>query len=293
MAQLLLDGSCSVLCVRKGLETILFDFIKALVIFVYMRITLIQSDIIWGDPQANRLAVDRLIASENQHARTDMYILPEMFSTGFATSEEDLIEDEPSASLEWMKTKAAELDAAICGSIALRLQDGRRVNRLYFVRPDGSADFYDKRHLFGYGGETRRFSAGKERVIVEYKGLRFLLAVCYDLRFPVWLRNRADYDAIIIVASWPESRRFAWDTLLKARAIENQCYVLAVNRTGKDPNCIYNGGSCLISPTGEELAMAEDGRECQVCAEMDIDSLEHYRRSFPVLEDSDQHTIIL
>lgn len=252
---------------------------------------MIQSEIVWGNEVANRKRIDTLLEEAQKGA--ELYVLPEMFSTGFATSEGDAIEDDPSATLEWMKAKAAELDAALCGSIALRLGDGRCVNRMYFVYPDGRCAHYDKRHLFTYGGEQHRFSGGEQRVIVEYKGIRFLLAVCYDLRFPVWLRNRGDYDAMIIVASWPESRRYAWDTLVRARAIENQCFVLAVNRNGDDPNCSYNGGSALIGPKGETIAAAEDYKEQLLAAELDMQELEDFRSAFPVLEDRDQHSIIL
>lgn len=255
-----------------------------------MRIALIQNEIIWGDDSANRQHVDELLAGSK--AKAELYVLPEMFSTGFATSEGDAIEDDPSRTLEWMKSKAAELDAAICGSIALRLGDGRCVNRMYFVYPDGRCAHYDKRHLFTYGGEQHRFSGGEQRVIVEYKGIRFLLAVCYDLRFPVWLRNRGDYDAMIIVASWPESRRYAWDTLVRARAIENQCFVLAVNRNGDDPNCSYNGGTALIGPKGETIAAAADGREQLLAAEMDMAGLIAFRASFPALDDQDKFNIL-
>lgn len=256
-----------------------------------MRIALIQSEIVWGNEVANRKRIDTLLEEAQKGA--ELYVLPEMFSTGFATSEGDAIEDDPSATLEWMKAKAAELDAAMCGSIALRLGDGRCVNRMYFVYPDGRCVHYDKRHLFTYGGEQHRFSGGEQRVIVKYKGIRFLLAVCYDLRFPVWLRNCGDYDAMIIVASWPESRRYAWDTLVRARAIENQCFVLAVNRNGDDPNCSYNGGSALIGPKGETIAAAADGREQLLDTELDMQELEDFRSAFPVLEDRDQHSIIL
>lgn len=256
-----------------------------------MRIALIQSEIVWGNEVANRKRIDTLLEEAQKGA--ELYVLPEMFSTGFATSEGDAIEDDPSRTLEWMKSKAAELDAAMCGSIALRLGDGRCVNRMYFVYPDGRCAHYDKRHLFTYGGEQHRFSGGEQRVIVEYKGIRFLLAVCYDLRFPVWLRNRGDYDAMIIVASWPESRRYAWDTLVRARAIENQCFVLAVNRKGNDPNCTYNGGSALIGPKGETIAAAEDYKEQLLDTELDMQELEDFRSAFPVLEDRDQHSIIL
>lgn len=267
-----------------------FEFGYQFVIFVDMRITLIQSDIVWGEELANRRHLDELLASAGKGA--ELYVLPEMFSTGFATSEGDAIEDDPSATLEWMKAKAAKLDAALCGSIALRLGDGRCVNRMYFVYPDGLCIHYDKRHLFTYGGEQHRFSGGEQRVIVEYKGIRFLLAVCYDLRFPVWLRNRGDYDAMIIVASWPESRRYAWDTLVRARAIENQCFVLAVNRSGDDPNCSYNGGTAFIGPKGETIAAAEDGKEQVLVTDMDISGLKAFRASFPALDDKDNFEII-
>ena len=254
---------------------------------------MVQSDIIWGDPQANRRRFEKIIksCSDESGKKAELFVLPEMFSTGFACSENDTIENEPSETLEWMKIKAAELNAAICGSIALRLKSGRCVNRMYFVHPEGKVEHYDKRHLFGYGGEKRRFKAGRKRVIVEFRGIRFLLAVCYDLRFPVWLRNRKDYDAIICVASWPENRRFAWDTLLRARAIENQCFVASVNRIGKDPSCEYNGGSVLLSPLGGEICTAADGNAEIVYGDIDMEKIHFLRRHFPLLDDADRFRI--
>ena len=249
-----------------------------------MKICLIQSDIVWGDPQANCAHLDTLLAGAPPAA---LYVLPEMFSTGFATLPDATVETEPSAGLAWMRRKAAELDAAIAGSIALALPGGKCANRFFFVRPDGSYEQYDKRHLFGYGGEGERFRAGSKRVIVEYGGVRFLLAVCYDLRFPVWLRNRDDYDAILLVASWPDVRRFAWDTLTRARAIENACYVAAVNRVGSDPVCSYDGGTAFIGPYGETLTAAPDGREAAIAGEIDLQHLADYHAKFPVLEDAD------
>ena len=264
-----------------------------------MKICLIQPDIAWGDPQANCEHLDHLIGA-GAPGGADLYVLPEMFTTGFATLPDATVEHEPSAGLRWMQAKAAELHAAIAGSIALEIpgqagndegqagNDGATcVNRFYFVRPDGSYEQYDKRHLFGYGGEGERFRAGNERVIVKYLGVRFLLAVCYDLRFPVWLRNRDDYDAILLVASWPDVRRYAWDTLVRARAIENACYVAAVNRIGEDPACKYNGGTALIGPYGEELSLAPDGHEALVCGEIDLGHLVSYHQKFPVLQDAD------
>ncbi|MBR4525247.1 MAG: nitrilase family protein [Bacteroidales bacterium] len=257
-----------------------------------MKICLIQFNITWGDPQANCAKLDELLARAPQ---AELYVLPEMFTTGFATLPDATVEHEPSAGLAWMQRKAAELHAAVAGSIALEIrrsvsandEKAPCVNRFYFVRPDGSYEQYDKRHLFGYGGEGERFRAGTERVVVKYMGVRFLLAVCYDLRFPVWLRNRDDYDAILFVASWPGVRRFAWDTLSRARAIENACYVGAVNRIGSDPACEYDGGTALISPYGETLAQVEDNQEGFACGEIDLAHLVSYHRKFPVLEDAD------
>ncbi len=264
-----------------------------------MKVCLIQHDIAWGDPQANCVHLDGLLAAAPQ---ADLYVLPEMFTTGFATLPDATVEHDPSAGLRWMQAKAEQLHAAVAGSIALEIPgqagndkgeggDATCVNRFYFVRPDGSYEQYDKRHLFGYGGEGERFSAGTERVVVKYLGVRFLLAVCYDLRFPVWLRNRDDYDAILLVASWPDVRRFAWDTLTRARAIENACYVAAVNRVGEDPACKYNGGTALIGPYGETLAAVEDGREGVLSSEIDLGHLTSYRVKFPVLEDADAFEI--
>ena len=253
-----------------------------------MKVNIIQSDILWGDPKANTSHLDTLLESA---PKADLYVFPEMFTTGFATLPGAAVESEPSYGLEWMKRKAAQLDAAIAGSVALLQPDGKCVNRHYFVKPDGSVTLYDKRHLFGYGGEGERFKAGSERVTVEWKGVRFLLAVCYDLRFPVWLRNRGDYDAMIVVANWPEVRRFAWDTLIRARAIEDQCYVLAANRVGDDPACHYNGGTALIGPYGEDIATAPDSTETIVSGEIDMAHLEDYRKKFPVLEGADSFEI--
>ena len=260
-----------------------------------MKINLIQFDIAWGDPQANCAHLDELLASAEP---ADLYVLPEMFTTGFATLKNATVEHEPSAGLAWMQRKAKELHAAIAGSIALEVpnqvgdDEGKCVNRFYFVRPDGTYEQYDKRHLFGYGGEGERFLAGDRRVIVKYLGVRFLLAVCYDLRFPVWLRSRDDYDVMLLVASWPDVRRFAWDTLARARAIENACYVAAVNRVGSDPACEYNGGTAWIGPYGETLAQAEDGIESVVTGEIDLARIATYHTKFPVLSDADSFTLV-
>lgn len=252
-----------------------------------MKVSLIQQNIIWADPAANTAHLDEILPSLEG---ADIVVLPEMFSTGFATSAEGIAENNPPKSLQWMKSRAAEMNCAIAGSIATKDGDNY-CNRFCFVTPDGNVTTYDKRHLFTYGGEHHRYTAGKDRVIVQWRGVRFLLAVCYDLRFPVWLRNRKDYDAMIIVASWPEVRRKAWDALLRARAIENQCFVLAVNRVGDDPSLHYNGGTVLLDPWGAEVEAAQDSKEQAVTALLDMNRLAQFRKDFPVLDDADPFTI--
>ena len=248
-----------------------------------MKVTLVQQDIVWASPEANRRHLEDMLAHVSG---TDLIVLPEMFSTGFATDPSDIAEEAPAPSLEWMKRLAREKDCAVAGSIALH-EDGRYRNRFYFVTPDGGAVHYDKKHLFTYGGEHLTFTPGEQRVVVEWRGWRFLLLVCYDLRFPVWARSREDYDAIICVASWPEVSREPWDLQLRARAIENQCYVLGVDRTGTDPKCVYNGGTALVDPWGKVAASAPDGVECLLEAEMEKAALEGFRAAFPVLKDRD------
>lgn len=248
-----------------------------------MRVTILQRNIEWANPVLNIQRADEAIS---RNAGADLYVLPEMFSTGFCTQPEGIAESSESDTLRWMQRKAAEMDAAIAGSVAIE-QEGRYYNRFYFVKPDGSVAHYDKKHLFTYGGEHLRFTAGEERVVVEWRGVRILLEVCYDLRFPIWARNRGDYDMILYVASWPTPRVAAWSALLVARAIENQCYVAGVNRVGTDPSCDYCGGSVVIDPYGKHIATCADGVECEATAEVDMAALEAFREKFPVLRDAD------
>ena len=248
-----------------------------------MKVTIIQSDIVWGNPSENVRSADEAI---DRNPGSDLYILPEMFSTGFCTFPEGIAEPSDGRTLEWMKSKASETDAAIAGSVAI-CENGRYYNRFYFVKPDGNVTTYDKKHLFTYGGEHKRFTAGTERVVVEWRGVRILLEVCYDLRFPVWARNRGDYDMILYVASWPTPRVSAWSALLVARAIENQCYVAGVNRVGTDPACEYCGGSVIIDPYGKTMVACTMGEECEVSAEVDMEKLNAFREKFPVLSDAD------
>ena len=257
-----------------------------------MVISLIQSDIAWADPQTNR---DRLSQVFARLPKSDLVVLPEMFSTGFATEPAGIAE-KGTESLDWMREMAVRYDCAVAGSLALE-RDGRYYNHFAFVTPEGelSGDGlvgsgqagYNKRHLFTFGGEDKQFTAGSERVIVSWRGVRFLLSVCYDLRFPVFLRNRGDYDVLLCVASWPAVRRYPWDTLLRARAIENQCYVAAVNRVGDDPVLHYSGGSVLLDWLGQPMAQVPDGTEGFVSGEITPDALRAAAAKFPVLSDAD------
>ncbi len=248
-----------------------------------MKITILQRDIEWANPSVNINRADEAI---DRNPGSDIYVLPEMFSTGFCTNPEGIAESDNSETLQWLKRKAAAIDAAIAGSVAVT-KDGKFYNRFYFVKPDGSVTHYDKKHLFTYGGEHKRFTAGNERVVVEFRGVRILLEICYDLRFPVWARNRGDYDMILYVASWPTPRVSAWSALLVARAIENQCYVAGVNRVGNDPACQYCGGSVVIDPYGKTIVACTDNLECEATATIDIEALQAFRAKFPVLNDAD------
>ena len=254
-----------------------------------MKIAAIQMDIAWADPPTNRTRAEAAFAT--LPSDVELIVLPEMFSTGFATQPEGIAEDEPCATLDWMRAQAALRNCAIAGSVALALKgSGGGVtyrNRFYFVKPDGSARHYDKHHLFSYGGEDRCYTAGDERVVVEWQGVRFLLMVCYDLRFPCWSRNHADYDCALYVANWPVARIEAWQTLLRARAIENQCYVVGVNRVGRDPHCSYSGASAVIDAYGRVVAACPDAEAAAIVAKIDLDILRAFRQKFPVLEDRD------
>lgn len=254
-----------------------------------MKVVLVQQDIVWGDPQANHSHLEEVLSS---HPGADLYLLPEMFSTGFATSPRGIAEESPVPSLGWLKARADEYDAAFAGSVAIREGETFR-NRFYFVKPGGDVTIYDKHHLFTYGGEPRFFTPGDERVSVEFRGVRFRLTICYDIRFPMWCRNTGDYDALICIASWPDRRQANLDALLVGRAIENQCYVLGVNRVGCDAASLhYVGGTVIIDPWGNVVEKAACGRECVIGAELDMEKLREFRKSFPVLGDADKFEII-
>ena len=243
----------------------------------------------WCDAAANLHRAEEMMKST---PGADVYVLPEMFTTGFCMEPERIAEPAEGSALQWMRRVAGEMDAAVAGSVATIAPDGGYRNRMYFVTPDGQVTHYDKRHLFSYSGEDKHYEAGAERVIVAFRGVRFLLQVCYDLRFPVFARNCDDYDVAIYVANWPDKRRMAWDVLLRARAIENQAVVIGVNRVGSDPLCVYDGGTAAIDFFGNVAAACADHTEQLVTYEVKMDELRHYRDKFPSLADSDDFRLV-
>jgi len=222
-----------------------------------LRVTLCQTDLAWEDPAANRSRLDDLLADL---PATDLLVLPEMFTTGFSMAPERIAEAEQGETLHWLQELAFARDCAVTGSIAVREASGDGIthyfNRMLFVTPHG-VQHYDKRHLFVLSGEGDHYTPGRDRVVIDWRGWRLCLQVCYDLRFPVWTRNRGDYDALVFVANWPDKRSAHWRTLLQARAIENQCAVIGVNRIGDDGNGLrYVGDSLLVAADGTLLVDA-------------------------------------
>lgn len=249
-----------------------------------------QHNIRWNQLECN---LEQLSALLDQQHGADLYVLAETFATGFlAKGSAALANEQGREVFSWMQQQALRLDAAVAGSVATVDDVGQLRNRLFFVRPDGSCDYYDKRHLFSYAGETDEYVAGNRRVVVEWRGVRFLLQVCYDLRFPVFSRNHADYDAIIYVANWPLQRRDVWQTLLKARALENQCFVVGVNIVGSDKVCEYMGDSVVIDAYGQIIAQCTPGMVEAAIAELDMENLHRFRQKFPVLSDADSFTLL-
>lgn len=252
-----------------------------------MRITLIQTDIAWEDKQENLRRLQRHL--EELKGQTDLVVLPETFTTGFSMNAERLAEPLSGPTVGLLRQWASQYATALAGSFIARHDDGSCRNRFFFLTPEGEATYYDKRHLFRMGHENECFAAGSERPIIHYRGFRILPQVCYDLRFPVWSRNVGnEYDLALYVACWPSARRHVWDVLLQARAMENQCYVCGVNRTGTDGNRLaHDGGSALYSPKGERLASLPDGQEGRATVSIDLAPLQHLREKFPVAADAD------
>ncbi|MBR5595183.1 MAG: nitrilase family protein [Alistipes sp.] len=248
------------------------------------RIAIVQRDIHWQDIDANLRAIEPML----EDVKADVVVLSEMFQTGFVTEPESIADD--GRTLDWMKRMATKHDCALVGSVVVK-EGEHYYNRLYFVKPSGEVEWYDKHHLFSVGGEDKRFTAGDRRVVVAWRGVRYLLEICYDLRFPVWSRQRGDYDAIIYSALWPKPRRVVWRTLLQARAIENQAWVVGVNRVGSEPELEYVGDSMVVDHMGRIMADAED-RECVEVVEFESEDIERFRVRFNVSRDADSFEIL-
>lgn len=254
-----------------------------------LTVTIIQSDLAWENPQKNRDVFSEKIQSIKE--RTDLIVLPEMFTTGFTLNAKPLAEPENGPTLNWMMEKAQSKNAVIIGSLIIT-ENGKYFNRLFWVRPDGSYLSYDKRHLFRMADEHKVFSGGEERIIAELKGWKILPLVCYDLRFPAWARGpKKDYDLIIYIANWPESRSSSWRLLLPARGVENQAYAIGVNRVGIDgTGKSYRGDSAIFNPIGK-IIVQEAYKEGIFTESLSMQELDRYRSKFPVWMDSDSFTI--
>jgi predicted amidohydrolase len=251
-----------------------------------LRLTLVQHSLAWQDAAANRASFGELLAP--LAGRSDLVVLPEMFTSGFTMQPETQAEPADGPTRAWLLEQARTLDAAVGGSVAIN-DDGRFYNRFMLAMPDGLTYWYDKRHLFRMGGEHRHYSAGSHALIVEWRGFRLCPLVCYDLRFPVWSRRRPEleYDLAIYCANWPAARRYAWNTLLRARAIENQAYVAGVNRVGEDGNGIAHvGDSVALDFTGQPLVELHDKPQV-VTVTLDLEALRAWRDKFPAQLDAD------
>jgi omega-amidase len=258
-----------------------------------LTVTTIQPDLQWEDKAANLRRLEEKIDSIGVH--TELVVLPEMFSTGFSMAPESLAEPMDGPTVDWMRTIAARKKIILTGSLIIA-EEGHYFNRLIWMLPNGQYGYYDKRHRFAYAGENEHYTAGSRRLIASVKGWKVLLLVCYDLRFPVWSRQALtepdlEYDLIIYVANWPERRSLAWKTLLQARAIENQSYVVGVNRVGADGNLVmHSGDSMIIDPLGEILYHGA-AKEEVFTQTLHKDKLEEIRQRFPFWKDADHFNI--
>lgn len=251
-----------------------------------LKVCLVQADLIWEDIEANLAMLEGMLESLEED--TELVILPETFSTGFTMQADKLAEGDQGKALQWMKRMAREKNSHLTGSIIFREKNGSVYNRLLWVSKAGLEDYYDKRHLFRPGGEKENFSQGGERKVFQLGDFRILPQICYDLRFPVFSRNQNDYDVLLYVANWPATRQPVWETLTRARAMENQSYLLGANRVGTDGTGIpSNGGSCVINPIGGEI-LRMDEKPGIGTAVLDLQKLRDFREKFPAWKDSDE-----
>jgi omega-amidase len=265
-----------------------------------MKVTLIQTSLTWQDREKNISNFDRLIHSIKEE--TDLIVLPEMFTTGFTMQPELFAEPADGPTLAWLKSKAGEKRSTITGSVSV-VENNKYYNRLYWVEPDGSMSSYNKRHLFRMGKEEQHYTAGDKKIVKQLDDWRICPLICYDLRFPAWSRNtfkktsatscEAEYDVLIYVANWPEVRNYPWKQLLIARAIENQCFVIGVNRIGSDGNGLeHSGDSLVINPRGEIISSIKAHEEIVQTISLDKNYLSDFRKIFPVGLDADDFQLL-
>lgn len=255
-----------------------------------MKIALIQTALVWENPKENRKLLEVKINSIVEGV--DLIVLPEMFTSGFTMQPSVVAETMDGETISWLQHWAKVKNTAITGSLVIA-EDGKYYNRLVFVFPSGEIQTYDKRHLFALAGENKVYSDGKNKVIIEYKGFRFCVLICYDLRFPVFSRNVEEYDILIYVANWPETRIKAWDILLKARAVENMSYTIGVNRVGVDNvGLVYSGHSQVVDFMGDYL-LEPQKVEGIFIVELDKNKLLETRKKLPFLKDKDDFSLSL
>ncbi len=255
-----------------------------------LKVTAIQSNLHWHDIDLNLKSFEEKMC---QVETSDIIVLPEMFSTGFTMNPSEVAEGMSGKAIRWMKEQASKKNAALLGSLVIK-EKGTFFNRAVFVFPDGKVETYDKRHSFSLAGEHEKYTSGNDRTIVTYRGWRICPLICYDLRFPVWSRFNDDYDVLIYMANWPKPRILAWDSLLRARAIENMSYCIGVNRVGKDANDYeYNGHTSAFDCLGEQIAMTEEGEEDFFTITLNVVEQNKVRERLNFLNDRDEFTIKL
>ncbi len=254
-----------------------------------LRLTTVQSDLFWEDVPANLEMFSAKL--EYLKGRTEIVVLPEMFTTGFSMNVEKFAEDMEGQTMNWMTHQSRKLGAVIIGSFIAE-ENGNFYNRLVWMQPDGQFHTYDKRHLFTLLGEEKQFTAGDEKLVVEWKGWKVCPLICYDLRFPVWSRNTEDYDLLIYIANWPEKRHLHWKTLLRARAIENQCFTVGVNRIGKDGNGNNHEGDTAVIDYSGVVQYRVAGMEDMFTAKFTKTDLEKFRQQLNFLPDQDKFQVL-
>lgn len=253
-----------------------------------LHIRLLQADLVWENPHANCQHIKQLLESKPHPC--DLIVLPEMFSTGFSMNPRGLAEEMDGPSMQWMAEQARNFEANVTGSLMIR-SNGQHFNRLIWMKPDGSYLYYDKKHLFALAGEADYYQAGKKHLVVELKGWKVMPLICYDLRFPIWSRNKMDYDLLLYVANWPDRRKQHWKTLLAARAIENQVYTIGVNRCGTDANDLYYSGDTSLYDYSGELMGCIAHQEGLLDFKLDKTPQAEYRSKLPFLKDGDLFTL--